>query len=378
MQGRAIEREVFAGGKHGQAGLIVLGIETSCDETAAAVVRLCKDGTGTILSNVVRSQFKEHEPYGGVVPEIAARAHVEILDRLIGSAMEEARLSFQALDGVAATAGPGLIGGLLVGLVTAKAVALVHNLPLAAVNHLEGHALTVGLTEALSPPYLLLLVSGGHSEFLQVGHEFDYRRLGGTIDDALGEAFDKVAKMLSLGFPGGPAVERCAEGGDPRRFAFPRPLTGREAPDFSFSGLKTAVRTAALAHAPLSRQDVKDLCASFQAAAADTLRDRLKAAFRAYDASGLPKRFVVAGGVAANKALREVLAQECEVAGYTFHAPPPGLCGDNAAMIAWAGARRIAAGFADGLDVRARPRWPISEIAPAEAGRGKKSLATTL
>ncbi len=378
MQLNATEQNNFMRRKQVEAGLTVLGIETSCDETAAAVVRLGEDGTGTILSNAVRTQFKEHQPYGGVVPEIAARAHVEILDHLIKAALDEAHVRFQALDGVAATAGPGLIGGLLVGLVTAKAVALVHNLPLVAVNHLEGHALTVGLTEALRPPYLLLLVSGGHTEFLRVERLFEYGKLGGTIDDAIGEAFDKVAKMLNLGFPGGPAVERFAEGGDPRRFAFPRPLAGRDAPDFSFSGLKTAVRTAALARAPLSRQDVMDLCASFQAAAADTVKDRLRAAFRLYGAAGLPKRFVVAGGVAANKALREVLAQECWAAGYTFHAPPPGLCGDNAAMIAWAGACRIAAGYRDGLQVRARARWPISEIALSEAQPEKKRLFTAI
>ena len=371
MQGRTIGKDIFMRMQQKKPGLTVLGIETSCDETAAAIVRLEPNGNGTILSNVVRTQFKEHAPYGGVVPEIAARAHVELLDSLVRAALEEAHLNFRSLDGVAATAGPGLIGGLLVGLVTAKAVALVHNLPLVAVNHLEAHALTIGLTEALSPPYLLLLVSGGHSEFIQAGAGFDYKKLGGTIDDALGEAFDKVAKMLDLGFPGGPAVERFAEGGDPARFAFPRPLLGREAPDFSFSGLKTAVRQMALSRAPLGRKDVRDLCASFQAAAADTVRDRLKAAFRRYDAAGLPKRFVVAGGVAANKVLRAALLQECEAAGYTFHAPPPGLCGDNGAMIAWAGARRLAAGFSDSLETPARPRWPLSEIAPAE----KKTLS---
>ena len=370
----AIERSIFMHRNHSKAVLTVLGIETSCDETAAAIVRRGADGKGIILSNIVRSQFKEHAPYGGVVPEIAARAHAGILDSLIEASLEEAHLNFQSLDGVAATAGPGLIGGLLVGLVTAKAIALVHGLPLAAVNHLEGHALTVGLTEALSPPYLLLLVSGGHSEFLKVGRLFDYQKLGGTIDDALGEAFDKVAKMLGLGFPGGPAVERAAAGGDPRRFAFPRPLMGREAPDFSFSGLKTAVRQAALTQAPLSSRDVMDLCASFQAAAADSVRDRLRAAFRLYDAAGLPKRFVAAGGVAANEALRTALRGECEAAGYTFHAPPPSLCGDNAAMIAWAGACRLAAGYSDTLDVGARPRWPVAEAAVSGSPGGKRKL----
>ena len=364
MQGRAIDRLIHMRDRQEKAGLTVLGIETSCDETAAAVVRLGEDGKGIILSNVVRSQFSEHAPYGGVVPEIAARAHVEVLDSLIRAALEEAHVSFSGLDGVAATAGPGLIGGLLVGLVTAKAIALVYNLPLVAINHLEGHALTVGLTEALNPPYLLLLVSGGHSEFLSAEGHFGYRKLGGTIDDALGEAFDKVAKMLGLGFPGGPAVERFAEGGDPARFAFPRPLLGRYAPDFSFSGLKTAVRHAALANAPLSTQDVKDLCASFQAAAAGSVRDKLKAAFRIYDAGAGAKNFVVAGGVASNKALRAAMLQECEAAGFSFHAPPLGLCTDNGAMIAWAGACRIAAGCRDGLDAPARARWPIADIAP--------------
>lgn len=378
MRGRASDRYNFMHMEDKKPGLTVLGIETSCDETAAAIVRRSPDGGGTILSNVVRSQFSEHAPYGGVVPEIAARAHVELLDSLVRAALEEAHLNFRSLNGVAATAGPGLIGGLLVGLVTAKAIALVHNLPLAAVNHLEGHALTVGLTAGLNPPYLLLLVSGGHSEFLQVGPMFHYKKLGGTIDDALGEAFDKVAKMLGLGFPGGPAVEHFAQGGDPGRFAFPRPLLGREAPDFSFSGLKTAVRQAALTRAPLSQREVKDLCASFQAAAADTVRDRLRAAFRHYDAAGLPKRFVVAGGVAANKALRAALLQECESAGYTFHAPPLSLCGDNAAMIAWAGACRLAAGYRDSLDTPARARWPISDIVPGEVQPAKKSLSTAL
>ncbi|MBI4723945.1 MAG: tRNA (adenosine(37)-N6)-threonylcarbamoyltransferase complex transferase subunit TsaD [Rhodomicrobium sp.] len=356
--------------------LTVLGIETSCDETAAAVVRRDVHGRGTILSNIVRSQFNDHAPYGGVVPEIAARAHAEILDSLIKASLEEAHLNFRDLDGIAATAGPGLIGGLLAGLVTAKAIALVQNLPLVAVNHLEGHALTVGLTEALDPPYLLLLVSGGHSKFLRVGRLFDYQKLGGTIDDALGEAFDKVAKMLGLGFPGGPAVEEYAAGGDPRRFAFPRPLLGRDAPDFSFSGLKTAVRQAALTQAPLSLQDIRDLCASFQAAAADTVRDRLRAAFRLYNPSGFPKSLVVAGGVAANKVLRAALLQECEAAGYSFHAPPPSFCTDNAAMIAWAGASRLDAGYIDPLDVQARARWPIAETCPAGGLPPMKELST--
>ncbi len=368
MQQRAINKEHLEPAATKNRELTILGIETSCDETAAAIVRRDARGNGVILSNIVRTQFKDHEAYGGVVPEIAARAHVQVLDTLIAAALAEAGLTFGDLDGVAATAGPGLIGGLLAGLVTAKAIALVHGLPLAAVNHLEGHALTVGLTEGLKPPYLLLLVSGGHTEFLRVGADFSYLKLGGTIDDALGEAFDKVAKMLRLGFPGGPAVERAAAKGDPRRFALPRPLLGREKPDFSFSGLKTAVRQAALNHAPLSSRDVADLCASFQAAAAETLRDRLRAAFKLYGGEGLPKRLVAAGGVASNEALRATLLSECEASGYTFHAPPPKLCTDNAAMIAWAGACRIAAGHIDPLDAPSRARWPISETSAVRAG----------
>jgi N6-L-threonylcarbamoyladenine synthase len=269
------------------------------------------------------------------------------------------------------TAGPGLIGGLMAGLVTAKAIALVHNLPLIAVNHLEGHALTVGLTEGLTPPYLLLLVSGGHTQFIAVTGVGTYQRLGGTIDDAMGEGFDKVAKLLGLGFPGGPAVERWAAGGDPARFAFPRPLTGRASPDFSFSGLKTAVRQVALALAVPAEQDVRDICASFQAAVIETIRDRFAAASRAYDAtirSGTPRRFVVAGGVAANKAIRSALVETCATHGFSFHAPPPALCTDNAAMIAWAGAERLVRGMHDPLFAPARARWPLPEVTPGKNG----------
>ena len=256
----------------------VLGLETSCDETAAAVVARAVDGRGRILSNVVRAQWEQHRRYGGVVPEIAARAHVECLDEIIEQAMREAQLTFSQLGAVSVTAGPGLIGGLLVGVATAKAISLVHNLPLVAVNHLEAHALTVGLTEGLLPPYLLLLVSGGHTQILAVHDVGRYRRLGTTIDDALGEAFDKTAKLLGLGFPGGPAVEQAASRGRPDRFALPRPMMGRPEPNFSFAGLKTAVRHQAQALVPLREQDVADLCAAFQAAAADSVADRVRRA----------------------------------------------------------------------------------------------------
>jgi N6-L-threonylcarbamoyladenine synthase len=336
---------------------LVLGIETSCDETAAAVVRRTRQGTGVILSNLVHSQFQDHEAFGGVVPEIAARAHAVYLDRIIERALADANVDIDQLDGVAATAGPGLIGGLLVGLVTAKAIALVQKLPLAAVNHLEGHALTIGLTDGIDPPYLLLLVSGGHTEFIEVSAPFAYRKLGGTVDDAMGEAFDKVAKLLGLGFPGGPAVEREAKNGDPHRFPFPRPMAGRPNADFSFSGLKTALRHAALKHAPLGRNDIADLCASFQAAVADTVRDRTRQAIRLY--KGARPLLVVAGGVASNAVLRQALTEEAAANGFEFRAPPGALCTDNAAMIAWAGACRLAAGHSDALDVAARPRWPL-------------------
>ena len=259
---------------------LVLGIETSCDETAAAVVARSADGRGRILANVVRAQWEQHRRYGGVVPEIAARAHVECLDEIVGQAMREAGIGFPRLDAVAVTAGPGLIGGLLVGVTTAKAIALVHGLALVAVNHLEAHALTVGLTEGLLPPYLLLLVSGGHTQLLVVHDVGRYRRLGTTIDDALGEAFDKTAKLLGLGLPGGPAVEQAALRGRSERFALPRPMLGRPEPHFSFAGLKTAVRHQAQALVPLREQDVADLCAAFEAAAADSVADRVRRAMQ--------------------------------------------------------------------------------------------------
>ena len=352
----------------------MLGIETSCDETAAAVVARGPDGDGRILSNVVRAQWEEHRRYGGVVPEIAARAHVECLDEIIAQAMCEAGATFADLAAVAVTAGPGLIGGLLVGVASAKAIAMAHGLDLVAVNHLEAHALTVGLTEGLRPPYLLLLVSGGHTQLLIVHGVGRYDRLGTTIDDALGEAFDKTAKLLGLGIPGGPAVEKAAASGKAGRFTLPRPMLGRSEAHFSFAGLKTAVRHQAQALVPLTDGDIADLCAGFEKAVADSVADRVR---RAMDiaAGRLPegaRHLVVAGGVAANKALRAALTEVAGQEGYTLRVPPPALCTDNAAMVAWAGAERWLLGLTDGLDVEARARWPLDPAAIPALGAGKQ------
>lgn len=338
----------------------ILGIETTCDETATAVVELTRDGQRNILSNIIHSQITEHTPFGGVVPEIAARAHVEILDGLITRAMQEAGLALADLDGIAASAGPGLIGGVLVGLTTAKALALALGKPLLAINHLEAHALTPRLVEDLTFPYLLLLASGGHTQLLAVEDVGKYRRIGTTIDDAIGEAFDKVAKMLGLGFPGGPAVEREAVNGNPERFALPRPMLGRPEPDFSLSGLKTAVRLAAEAIQPLRPKDVADLCASFQAAVVDCVVDRTRMGIRVFRREiGTPSALVVAGGVGANRAVRQALIRSATEAGLRLVVPPAALCTDNAAMVAWAGIERLKRGFSDPLEVAARPRWPL-------------------
>lgn len=334
----------------------VLGIETSCDETAAAVVERDSAGNATILSNIVRSQLEEHAAYGGVVPELAARSHVTHLDGIIAKAAAEAGIALADIDAIAATAGPGLIGGVLVGLTTGKALAASLGKPLIAVNHLEAHALTARLTNGVAFPYLMLLVSGGHSQFVLVRSVGDYERWGTTIDDALGEAFDKVAKLLGLGNPGGPHVERMALTGDPKRFRFPRPLLREKTLDFSFSGLKTAVRLAAEEIAPLSEQDVADICAGFQAAVAEVVRVR---AGQALEKFGANATLVVAGGVAANKAIGAALRQAADAAGSTLVIPPPQLCTDNGAMVAWAGAERLALGSTDALDFSAKPRWPL-------------------
>ena len=345
----------------------LLGIETSCDETAAAIVERDAAGRGRILSNIIRSQLEEHAPFGGVVPELAARAHVTYLDGIIRRATEAAGVPLRDLDGIAATAGPGLIGGVLVGLTTAKALAAALDKPLIAVNHLEAHALTARLTDGVAFPYLMLLVSGGHSQFVLVRGVGQYERWGTTIDDALGEAFDKVAKLLGLGVPGGPEVERQALKGDANRFRFPRPLLREARLDFSFSGLKTAVRLAAEAIAPLSDTDVADICASFQAAVTEIVAKRAAdamARFRAELPDAAPQ-LVVAGGVAANRRIGDALRQAMADTGARLVIPPPALCTDNGAMVAWAGAERLALGATDGLDFVARPRWPLDEPAMA-------------
>lgn len=358
--------------------ITVLGIETSCDETAAAVVCHAEGAaTAEILSNAVFSQIDEHAAFGGVVPEIAARAHVEKLDGIIRAALDEAKTGFDDIDAIAATAGPGLIGGLIAGFTEAKAIATALGKPLYAINHLEGHALTARLTAGIAFPYLLLLVSGGHTQVVAVEGVGRYRRYATTIDDALGEAFDKTAKLLGLPHPGGPAVERAAVKGDTARFSFPRPLKGEERPDFSFSGLKTAVRQAANAIAPLSDRDIADICASFQEAVADTLADRVArslARFRdEHPAIGEPV-LVVAGGVAANKALRAELDRLCAADGFGFLAPPAELCSDNAAMIALAAIERMRAGISpgDAMALAPRPRWPLDELSGPLLGSGKR------
>jgi N6-L-threonylcarbamoyladenine synthase len=347
----------------------VLGLETSCDETAAAVVRGCPPGPGEILSNIVLSQLEEHAPFGGVVPEIAARAHVEAIDTVIETALAEGGIAPDELDAVAATAGPGLIGGVMVGLTTAKALALAWDKPLVAVNHLEAHALTARLTHGTPFPYLLLLISGGHCQLLAVEGVGRFRLYGTTIDDAVGEAFDKTAKLLGLPYPGGPSVEAAARAGDPKAYQLPRPMLGREGADFSFSGLKTAVRQ--IARQPGFPNGAKaDLAASFQATVIDSLCDRTAAALELFRAD-FPREessaLVVAGGVAANCVIRSALGKLAESKGFSIKIPPPRLCTDNAAMVAWAGVERSQLGLFDGLGTGPKARWPLSGL--PEAGR---------
>ena len=341
---------------------IILGLESSCDDSAAALVTSDR----RILAQAVVGQTSAHQPYGGVVPEIAARAHVEILPGLIEKVLGEARLSIHDVDAVAATAGPGLIGGVMVALLAGKGLALAAGKPLIAVNHLEGHALSPRLADPdLELPYLLLLVSGGHCQLLEVSGVGDYRRLATTIDDAAGEAFDKAAKLLGLPYPGGPAIEQLAKKGEATTVPLPRPLVGSGDPHFSFAGLKSAVQRAVVS----GDFQPEDIAASFQQAVVDCLVDRTRLALEASDAPAL----VVAGGVAANKAIRSALAELARAYGRRFSVPPGWLCTDNAAMIAWAGAERLAAGDCDSLDVPARARWPLDERAEKVRGAGVKA-----
>ena len=347
--------------------LTLLGIETSCDETAVAVV---SEHAPRIRANLIRSQLAEHEPYGGVVPEIAARAHLDHIEALIERALAEAELGIGELDGIAAASGPGLIGGLIVGSMAAKGLAWAAGKPFVAVNHLEAHALTARLSDDVAFPYLLLLVSGGHTQLLVCAGVGNHRQLGASRDDAAGEAFDKTAKLLGLGYPGGPAIERAAQGGDPHRFELPRPLKGRPGCDFSFSGLKTAVRYIIASRAAAGSRDIADLAAAIELAICDSIIDRTRNAVRRFRAE-FPggTALVAAGGVAANGRLRRRLAALAAEFGPEFIAPPPALCTDNGAMVAWAGLERLRLGLIDGLDAPVRPRWPLDANAGLVASR---------
>ena len=338
---------------------IVLGIESSCDETACALVNENRE----ILSSVVWSQYDEHRRFGGVVPEIAARAHLEKCDLLIKECMDKAGLQFSDLSAVAVAGGPGLIGGVLVGVMTAKAIAFCHHLPFIAVNHLEGHALTAKLTNDIDYPYLLLLTSGGHCQILEVMGVGQYKKLGATIDDSAGEAFDKVAKMLNIGYPGGPNLEKRARLGNPKAYVLPVPMKGRDSCDFSFSGLKTAVRVMVDKQDKITASFQNDMCACFQRAVVEEMRDRLVRAIQVFK-SDFPqaKDLVVGGGVAANGAVRQMLTEVAEKNKMRFSAPPVGLCTDNGVMIAWAGLQRLQANLTDSFDFKARPRWPLEDL----------------
>ena len=356
--------------KDGSAGAVILGLETSCDDTAAAIVRMRTDGEGEILANIVWTDHDDHAAFGGVVPEIAARSHVERLDLTVARALEAAGMAFADLDGVAATGGPGLVGGVMVGLTAGKAIAMVHNIPLIPVNHLEGHALSVRMTDPCPFPYLLLLISGGHTQLIHVEGLGHYRRLGTTIDDAAGEAFDKTAKLLGLGLPGGPKLEATARGGHADRYALPTPLSKRAGCDFSFSGLKTAIREIIESIPDPTDQEVADMAASFQFAAARHLALRTERAMTMVAPEGAGGCLVVAGGVAANSAIKEKLGALTKRKDWSLIAPPVKYCTDNGAMIAWAGGERYLAGLvpgmADTLAMAPRARWPL---APPPEGR---------
>lgn len=351
----------------------ILGIETSCDETAAAIVHV--DDTGvTVLADIIHTQTSDHAPYGGVVPEIAARAHADIADTVVAEALAGANMDICDLDAIAATCGPGLIGGVLVGMMTGKALAIASGKPFLPINHLEGHALSARIAQKCPFPYLLLLVSGGHCQFIEVRGLGDYKRLGSTIDDAAGEAFDKTAKLLGLGFPGGPAVEALAKSGDPKAVSLPRPLLNRPDLSMSFAGLKTAVARAADAE-PLTEHRKANIAASFQAAVAETLAAKTKRALESFDPGDGPARLVVAGGVAANSTIRTELDTVCTEFGAESHYPPLRYCTDNGVMIALAGAERWRAGATGNMAVNARPRWPLDETSAAENpvyGKGKR------
>ncbi len=357
--------------------MLVLGIESSCDETAAAIVESNGDNT-KVLSNIIASQIKEHRPFGGVVPEIAARSHVEKIDLVISQALKTANKNWKDLDGIAVTSGPGLIGGVIVGLMSAKAIAIAHSLPFIGINHLEGHALSPRLSEKVDFPYLLLLVSGGHCQILRIDGVGQYKRLGTTIDDALGECFDKTAKLLGLGYPGGPLVEERAKLGNAKRFEFPRPLIGRDGCDFSFAGLKTAVLRAIEQICENGRKlgeaDINDICASFELTIIKILKNRLQNAFEMAGFEG-ERRLVIAGGVAANQFIRKELIDFCNANDWRFFAPKLEYCGDNGAMIALAGLEKLRAGEQSSLDLKPRPRWPLdNSSAPIDLknGWGKK------
>lgn len=357
--------------------ITILGIESSCDDTAAAIVT-ARDGQVRVLSSIVSGQDDLHAAFGGVVPEIAARAHAERLDLCVEAALAEAGLDLSEVDAIAVTAGPGLIGGVLSGVMCAKGLSLGSGKPLLGVNHLAGHALTPRMTDAVEFPYLMLLVSGGHCQFLTVAGAEDFTRLGGTIDDAPGEAFDKTARLLGLGYPGGPLVEQEALGGDPARFKFPRPLLDRDGCDMSFSGLKTALRRARdkiiEEKGGITRQDRADLCAGFQAAVAETLSEKARRACLEFQAATGEQSatFAVAGGVAANSVIRDALTAAADQTGMRFLAPPLKYCTDNAAMIAWAGVELFRTGHRDDLTLSARPRWPLDKAAAPMLGSGKK------
>ena len=359
--------------------LTVLGIETSCDETAAAVIcsedvthqdvthqDVTHQGQGTILSNIILSQNAEHSPFGGVVPEIAARSHINTLDGIIIQALQEAECRLEELDGIATTAGPGLIGGIMIGLITGKTLALATQLPFLAINHLEGHALTVRLTHNINFPYLLLLISGGHCQIIEVEKLGCYTLYGGTLDDAAGEVFDKAAKLMGLGYPGGPRIEKMAHTGDPQRIPLPRPLTGDGSCNFSFSGLKTAFRVQAQKMAPVSMQDIQDLSASLQEAITDCLTERTRNALKKYAQKYRSEHwnFVIAGGVASNQHIRQALKICTMEQNFTCTVAPINLCTDNAAMIAWAGIERLKIGQNDPLDIAPKARWSLTDLTP--------------